>query len=265
MTPHELYQAGRLGDALAASTQEVKTRPADVTARYYFCQLLCISGQLERADVQLETISRQATEPAVEVALFRQLIRAETWRRQFYSDGHLPEFRAQPPEHIERHLRASIALREGNTEEAAALLAEAAGLRPPVAGTCNSEPFGELLDPNDLTASFFEVLTAGGKYYWLPFESLEAIEFHPMKRPRDLLWRPARITFPGGTEGEVFFTTIYADTYKEADEQLLLGRMTDWRESGGPVSGVGQRLLLFGEIDRPILEINDVQFGKPGD
>jgi type VI secretion system protein ImpE len=265
MTPLELYSAGRLADAVAASTQQVKTHPADVDARYFLAQLLCISGQLDRAEKQLETLSLQSTESPVEIALFRQLIRAEAWRREFYAEGRVPEFlETPPPSHLQRHLQASIALRERKPAEAVVLLQEGLELRPDVKGVCNSEPFDGMIDPNDMTASFFEVLAGNGKYFWVPFEHVELVEFHPLKKPRDLLWRPARMVVSGGREFPVHLPATYVDTYEEQAEEFRLARSTDWRGGdGSPVNGVGQRLFLFGDVDRPILEIETLQIGDP--
>ena len=47
-----------------------------------------------------------------------------------------------------------------------------------------------------LTAGSFEVLTTTGKYYWIPTERVATVEFHPPKRPRDLLWRRATMSVP---------------------------------------------------------------------
>ena len=48
------------------------------------------------------------------------------------------------------------------------------------------------------------MLTSTGKYYWIPMERVEMIEFHDPARPRDLLWRRAHMVVRGGPDGEVF-------------------------------------------------------------
>ena len=46
------------------------------------------------------------------------------------------------------------------------LLDQAAEQRPAVRGTVDGQPFSGLRDLDDLNASFMEVLTSTGKYYW---------------------------------------------------------------------------------------------------
>ena len=82
-------------------------------------------------------------------------------------------------------------------------------------------------------------------------------------RPRDLLWRRAHLIVRGGPDGEVFLPVLYPGAAGEADEQIRLGRSTDWRGGDAvPVRGVGQRTFLVGEDARPILELQTVTFDQ---
>lgn len=265
MDAKEHYEAGRLDDAITAATQEVKRHPADTGRRGFLAELLCFSGQLERADLQLEAMGTQDPQSMVGIAMFRQLIRAEQARQQFYNEGRLPEFLDQPDERLKRHLEASILIREGKQGEAAGLLRRAEEARPQVSGTSGDEAFDDLRDLDDLTASFFEVLTSNGKYYWIPMERAELIEFRPPKRPRDLLWRRAHIVVGGGPDGEVFVPALYAGSHADSDDRVRLGRSTDWR--GGddtPARGIGQRMFLVGNEDRGILTLETITFTASG-
>src|SRR5262249_23698319 len=146
-------------------------------------------------------------------------------------------------------------------DEAVELLAEAEARRPKVAGTCNGRAFEDLRDLDDLTACVFEVLTGNGKYYWIPIERVEHVEFRPPQRTRDLLWRRARMIVRDGRAGEVFLPVLYAGSHAEAADLVRLGRATEWR--GGddtPVRGIGQRTFLVGDEPRPILELETLTF-----
>jgi type VI secretion system protein ImpE len=259
MNAHQLYQAGRLREAITAVTAEVKSKPTDLDRRGLLCELLCFAGELERADTQLDVIAHQDPTANVGVSLWRQLIRAEQARRQFHSEGRLPDFLDQPTPVQRLHLEASILLRDGKASEAAQVLARAEEQRPHVAGTCDGKPFDDLRDLDDLTASSFEVLTSTGKYYWIPLERVELVELRTPARPRDLLWRQAHMIVKDGPDGEVYLPAIYASTYAEQDEALLLGRATDWRGgNGAPMRGLGLRTFLIGEEDRTILQIETI-------
>src|SRR5947209_10684988 len=110
MNARECYQAGRLQDAIAAALAEVKQHPTDTGRRGFLVELLCFAGDLERADKHLDALGTQDPQAAVGVSLFRQLIRAEQARQQFFAEGRVPEFLDLPSPTLRLHLEASIRL-----------------------------------------------------------------------------------------------------------------------------------------------------------
>lgn len=261
MNAKELYEAGQLDEAIAAVTAEVKQAPTNTAARNLLCELLCFAGQWERADKQADAIALDDPRAAMAVSLLRHLIRGETARQDFYERGRVPDFLEPPSPRLRLHLEASIALREGDGPAAARLLAQAEELRLPLCGTCNGKPFQELRDLNDMTASFFEVLTGTGHYYWIPFESVESMEFQPPKQLHDLLWRACHLSVRGGPEGIVYLPALYAGSSADPDQRIRLGRMTDWRGGeGSPVRGLGQRMFLVDDTGLGILELGQLAF-----
>lgn len=259
MKPSELYSAGSLTEAIAAAVEEVKKAPTDTDKRSFLAELLCIAGDLERADAQLDAVGRMTTAASPGLPLMRQLVRAERARAEFHSAGRLPEMLAKPGASQELALRASIALREGRLGEAQQLLEQAEEARVKPRGVCNGKPFDDLRDCDDLTAGVLEVLTSTGKYYWVPLEKVASLEFEKPERPIDLLWRPAALNVQGGPEGRVFVAAIYGSHGLPADDAARLGRRTDWIGGDGqPVRGVGLRTLLVGEDALTLLEIESL-------
>lgn len=266
MNTSELYKAGKLAEALAAAADEVQKQPTDTGRRSFYTELLLLAGQWQRADKQAEILAQQDLQLAVPMSVFRQLLRAEEARQQFFASGRLPEFLAPPSETLTLHLEASIHLRERKPAEAAQLLARAAAAGPSIAGTCDGQPFEGFRDLDDLLAPLVEVLTSTGKYYWVPVERLELVEFHPPERVTDLVWRRAHLIVRGGPDGEVYLPVLYPGAAEESDDQLRLGRATQWR--GGddaPVRGAGQRVYLVGDADRSILDLRQLQFNAAED
>ncbi len=259
----ELYTAGQLTEAIDAMSEEVKNNPTDQTMRGFLAELLCIAGELERADKQLDVISKQDPQAAVGLGVFRQLVRAEQARQQFYSEGRVPEFITPPDDQLRSYLEASVLLRENQPGHAAELLHKAETQRVPVSGTCNGEPFDDLRDLDDLTACIFEILTNSGKYFWIPMHSVNSVEFQAPERPLDILWRRAHLFVNDGPDGEVFFPAIYAESGNELSEHARLGRTTDWiGGEGAPVRGQGQRTFLVGSNDRTIMELETLEIGR---
>ncbi|MDB5407390.1 MAG: SciE type virulence protein [Rhodospirillales bacterium] len=256
-----LFEAGKLRDAIAAMNTEVKSHPADTQRRGFLADLLCLVGNLERADMQFDAIAQQETSLAPGVALVRQLIRGEQARRQFFDAGRAPELVGSAPDHLCLAIRASIELRRGDVETAARLLGEAEALRPPVKGHCDGRAFDDFRDLDDLTAGFFEVITSTGKYFAIPIERVVTVDFRAPERPRDLTWRRAHMTVDDGPDGEVFLPANYVSQSDNADDAACLGRSTDWVGGGTlPTRGVGQRSFLIGDESVPIMQIGRLDF-----
>jgi type VI secretion system protein ImpE len=130
---------------------------------------------------------------------------------------------------------------------------------------CDEREFDDLRDTDDLTSSFLEALTAMGNYCWIPLQQIQSIQFGEIARMTDVVWRSAEVTRTDGAAGQVYLPALYYGTASSADDQLRLGRRTDWLGGDGePVRGIGQRLLLVGDQGRPLLEVNSLRF-KPAD
>jgi type VI secretion system protein ImpE len=259
-TAAALFRSGKLTEATAAAQAALRKAPTDLSARVLLAELLCFTGNLERADVILDAASTIDPSSALVVAEFRQLVRADMARRQLYRDGRVPEFLGEPTETQRLQLAALVALRSGDVKEAADQAAAAEAARPRCPGKHKDTAFDDLRDVDDLLAGTVEVLTSTGKYYWVPTERLVSATFHPPKRPRDLLWRRCSMSVEAGPDGDVYIPVVYASDDTTTELQRL-GRETDWQQAdGGPVRGVGQRVFLLGEDDVAIMDLTDLTF-----
>src|SRR5262249_16721900 len=144
--------------------------------------------------------------------------------------------------------------------EADALLAQSASARVPLQGQLNSVRFSDFRDGDDFLAPFLEVIVHN-RYVWLPFEQVKQLQFSTPKQLRDLLWLPATLEAHPGPVGEVFLPVLYAGSHTHNDEQVQLGRMTDWLVMGaGLARGVGQRLFFSDGQDKAMLEVRELTF-----
>jgi type VI secretion system protein ImpE len=262
----DLFRARQLDGAIAAANAAVRRNPGDIGARVLLSELLLFAGNIERADVILDAAGKADPTAAVVAAEFRQLLRAETARRQLRTEGRVPEFLGEPPAALRSALAARVAFREGDLAEAGRQAAEAETLRPRVAGMLKQEggetEFDDFRDVDDLCAGFFEVLTTTGKYFWIPTERVASIVLHPPKRPRDLAWRRATISVNDGPDGEVYIPAIYDSGLSDLADDYRLGHATDWTgDEPGPVRGIGQRDFLAGEEAFAIMQIAELRFG----
>ncbi|MBL8799342.1 MAG: SciE type virulence protein [Planctomycetia bacterium] len=258
MNASELYKAGKLQEAVAAQTQEVKSHPADQNKRLFLFELLAFAGNLDRARKQLDVLKFDQMELETAAQSYRKLLDAEEQRRKLFSQGLQPQFLADPPEHVRLRLEAVNRLREQNLAEAAATLAQAATVTPVLHGELNGQRFDEFRDADDLFGPVLEVM-AHGNYFWVPLEQVELVAMKPPRFPRDLLWVPARLETASST-GDVFLPALYPNSHEHADDTVKLGRQTDWRNGeSGPVLGVGLRVFLAGEADVSLLEWRELK------
>jgi type VI secretion system protein ImpE len=263
-TAGALFRAGKLADAVAAANVAVRKAPSDLAPRVLLAELLLFAGNLERADVILDAGSSVDPQAAVVIAEFRQLVRAEMARRQQRRDGRLPEFLGEPTATLATILQATIALRAGDAAEAAALAQKAETLRPRVTGSVDGKAFDDFRDADDLQAGYFEVLTTTGKYFWIPTERIESINFDKPKRARDLYWRRVNMSVRSGPDGVVYLPALYGDDDPGLSDELRLGQATDWiKISEALVRGVGQRMFLVGNDTVPAMDMTEITFDAP--
>src|SRR5262249_13106072 len=116
-----------------------------------------------------------------------------------------------------------------------------------IKGELNGKKFDDLRDADDLFGPVLEVMAQGG-YYWVPMEQIESITSNAPRFPRDLLWMPARLELRDGSGGNVFLPILYPGSFESDNEQVRLGRLTDWKTlENGPTLGIGTHLFLMGD------------------
>ncbi len=263
------FRAGRLEEAAALAGEAVRGAPGDAASRLLLAEILLFSGNAERADKVLD--AAEAVDPSLGlyVSEFRHLLRAEAIRRQCWREGRVPEFLGEPTEALQHTLKALAALRGGDEGAAAEAAAAAEAVRPRVAGHRGDSPFDDFRDADDLCAGLVEVLTATGRYFWVPVERIAEMEFAAPRRTRDLFWRRCSMTVSGGPDGDVYVPALYLDPLAagpaEADPAggdgaLRIGDATDW-VGDRLVRGRGQRVFLAGEDGVAVRDLSSLRFG----
>jgi type VI secretion system protein ImpE len=249
---NQLFKSGKLAEAIDAQLAVVKAKPMDQGQRLFLFEMLVFSGDLDRAQKQIDAI--QTDQPEILTALmdYRKLLDAERARRQVFGNKVQPGFLGPVPEHVRLRLLGLVKLADKATAEAAALFQEANGQIAPVQGSLNGQAFSGLRDGDDCLGSVLEVY-AQGRYFWVPLEQVQTLTMNAPRFPRDLLWIPAHLEMKEGEAGSVFLPALYPGTDQESDPQLKLGRMTDWRGED-PVRGVGVKIFFVGTDESSILD-----------
>src|ERR1017187_10079465 len=260
MTVKELLDAGNLSAAIAQISTDLREAPADRVKRTFLFELLCCAGDLDRAEKQLDVLAAEGCDRDIAVQPYHNVLAGERKRRLLFSEGRVPGLPKRVPDYTRLHLEAINHIPEGHYSEARALLEESETARPPVSGTINGERFDDLNDADDLLGPFLEVITANN-YSWIPWEVVRSVSMEAPRHLRDLVWIPARVELEIGPLGEAFLPVLYADSYLHQDDRVKLGRMTEWRADAGGLALVsGQKLLMAGERDWPLLEVRQLEF-----
>jgi type VI secretion system protein ImpE len=235
MTAGQLFQAGKLDQAVQALGVELRDNPTDAQRRTFLFELLCFSGAYDRAEKHLDILAQGNKDAQLGALLYQGALNGERTRSELFQKREYPK------------------AADADSE--------------PLAGTLNGKPFTFFEDADPRIGAKLEVYAAG-QYLWLPLAHIASIEVQPPKRLRDLLWAPALVrTGPGfkGCElGEVLLPVLTPLSYTHADDAVRLGRATVWEEiEDGATAPAGQKMFLVDEEEFPILELRRLEFAAP--
>jgi type VI secretion system protein ImpE len=236
MNAAELYQEGRLDEAIEALGIALRENPADGRRRTFLFELLCFAGNYDRAEKQLDMLAREGKDAELGALLYRGALHAERLRQQMFEPSGLPP---------------------------------ASGPAPLVAGTLNGVPFAALEDADPRMGARLELFVAG-QYTWLPLAQVESVTVEAPRRLRDLLWAPVVVHAAAGAQsmdmGEVLMPVLTPAAWKHPDPLVRLGRITEVQDlPDGRAVPVGQKLLLMDGAEVPVLEIRELVIHSGGE
>jgi type VI secretion system protein ImpE len=228
MHSRQLFQSGKLDEAIEALGAEVRDNPTDAQRRAFLFELLCFAGQFDRAEKQLSVLGRANRDAEMGALLYHAALHAERLRTEMFAKQNFPLTSAKI-----------------------------------VGGTINGQAFSSITDADPRIGARLELFVAG-QYVWLPFEHIAIVRTEAPKKLRDLLWAPAIVrpneNFTGLELGEVLLPVLAPETWKEASGEVRLGRVTEWRETDdGEQVPVGQKMLLVDDEEFPILELRELE------
>jgi type VI secretion system protein ImpE len=234
VTAKELFAAGKVKEAEKVLTAYLREHPSDKAQRIFLFELLCFAGEYARAEKQLSVLAGGGVESETGAIVYYAALHAEKTRHELFEKQAFPS---------------------GPTT------------CPP--GTLNGKPFTELRDADPDIGARLEVFAAGS-YVWIPFEHIASVEMGKPERLRDTLWAPALVqaapSFKGMDLGEVLIPAIYPFSWKDPDEAVWLGRVTEWTaDEKGTEYPTGQKILLVDGEEIPFLEIRSIEFAHATD
>ncbi|SNY43000.1 type VI secretion system protein ImpE [Arsukibacterium tuosuense] len=247
---NSLISSGQLQQAMEHALTVLRDDPLNAQMRAVYVELLCIAGELDKADAQLDMIVRQHPDFLLGAVNVRQLIRAETARRDFYQGGMTATLFGEPAPMFSALLKLRLAMHEQDIGAAALAAEEMEQLRPEVAVEQRGQRYTDIRDLDDSLGGYLELFGTDGKYYQAGFEQIASLKLHPPKSLLDIIWRRVDISIIDGPQGEAFLPLIYVAniTDNDTDPAIRLGRVTDWHEHDARlITGSGQKMVLLGE------------------
>lgn len=231
----EHFAAGRLESAIDALGVELRSNPTDTQRRVFLFELLIFTGQYDRAEKQLDVLSKGGPDNELAVLPYRAAILGERVREHMFQTSDFPNTPAPTP----------------------------------VAGTLNGKRFSSIEDADSRVGARLEIM-AGGKYMWVPFAYVQSLHMEAPQHLRDLRWMPARLSTSAAMKdtelGEVLLPTLSPLAWKLEDPELRLGRAADWEDlPDGDFRPIGQKVLRVDGDLIPLLEVRDlvISTGEP--
>jgi type VI secretion system protein ImpE len=233
----QLFRAGKLQEAIDALSAGLRDNPSDTKNRTFLFELLCFAGDYNRAEKHLELLQEQSGEAAMGALLYRGALNAERTRAEMFEKKTFPQ-------------TSSEASSPGALQ-----------------GTLNGKPFQSLTDADPRIGARLEAFGAGD-YFWIPLQDVAVLELDPPKRLRDLLWAPVRLrtgpNFKNKDLGEVLMPVIAPLSWQHADDEVKLGRVSEWcSDDAGEEAPFGQKMLLVDGEEFPILEVRKLEILAP--
>ncbi len=262
MSANDLFQAGRLQDALDAQILKIKSRPADKAARLFLVELLLFQGDLDRAKKHMDMLDYESPQAQAGLAVYLRAWEAEQERRKVLAGLAQPMGLKESPDHVRLRLQALEQYSQGHTVQGHELLHQANAAMPAATCQVNGQPAANLRDADDLFGTVLEVFSLG-RYCWVPLEQVQKLTIAEPKSPRDVLFVGAHLELQDGLAGDVLLPGIYPNSFQHQEEEIRLGRATDWiGQDDEPIRGVGGKTFIMSELTMPLVHIREIS-AKP--
>lgn len=263
MRAEEYLQSGNLEKALAALTEEVRSNPSKVELRIFIFQLLSVLGQWDRAMTQLNVAAEMDSDAALMAQVYRMALNCEVLRSSVFQGRRSPLIFGEPLQWMVWLTQVPGLIAAGKLKAAAALRDRAFDAAPAVSGRIDGQAFDWIADADARLGPTLEAIV-NGKYYWIPFEHIQAIQIGKPVNLRDVIWAPATFTWSNQGQAVGLIPSRYPGSEEEPDSAFQMGRKTEWRDLGNDLFiGKGQRMLATDQGEYPLLEIREVSFDHP--
>lgn len=251
-----------LQDSLAQLESRIRSQPGDADLRAAFAQLLCLDGNWTRAQAQLKSWQGLKPQAQPTVTLLEQAIEGERQRADVMAG------RARPVAPVDQYpwLAEMISALDPQSSDADALrdaALEKAEANPGQLAMQDGQTvaFDWLMDGDSRFGPVCEAIV-NGRYFWLPFSAISAMQFQPPASVTDLVWRHTLVRLRDGSEQVCQIPARYP-LDANAEDRFKLCRVTEWQQLAGESAhylGMGQKVWLNDGAEYSLLDLATVTF-----
>ncbi|GAA5217846.1 type VI secretion system accessory protein TagJ [Corallincola platygyrae] len=253
----KLISSGELNRTIELLADGLRSDPMNIDVRSQYIELLCLDGQLQLADSQLDMLVKQHPECLGGAVNLRQLVRAAQARIDFSKGADSATLLAGDKTQFGALVKMRLGIMNDDKDliTKAKQVLESYKVDKPIA--INDTAVLHCRDGDDTFSQFLECFGTNGHYYLLAVDQIEKMSFLPVSSLIENVWRRVQLTVKDGLSGEVFVPLTYVNSETESQK---LGRETDWLSlCGGLIyEGVGLKTWLVGEEGMTLQAISSI-------
>ncbi len=264
MDAQQSLSEGNLKDTLDQLQANVRSDPSNVKYRVFLFQLLAVMGQWDRALTQLNVAGDLDASTLAMVQTYRQALFCEGLRAEVFAGKRSPIVFGQPEQWMALLFEALRLTADGQFAQSQDVRDQSFELAPATSGTINSgadqqdQNFSWIADADARMGPVLETII-NGRYYWVPFHRIRAVNIETPMDIRDMVWMPAYFTWANGGETAGLIPTRYPGSESSEDNQILTARKTIWQElDAGIYQGLGQRMFATDEGELSLMDLRRI-------
>lgn len=252
--------SGTISENLKALKEKIRKDPAKPELRTYLFQLLCITGDYQRAMTQLNVAGDMDDANKLMAKVCGPLLNCEVLREAIFKGRHSPLIFGEPEPWMGQMIQALILDAKNKHNASKKLREKALDQAEAIPGTINGDPFEWLADADSRLGPVFEIIIEG-KFYFTALSNIKKMIISEPYDLRDVLWLPASVVWKNDGQSVGFIPARYQGTIEEKEDALLLCRKTIWNQVEEDVYfGRGQKMLTTEQKDYPIMDVREITF-----
>ena len=258
--PDALLRSGDVAGTRAALIEAVRARPGDDRVRMFLFQLLCVTGEWDKARKQLETLVQVAADAQMLGVTYNQAIEAERLRADVFAGKAAMPVLAGMGGWVESLARSISFAAQGDVDAAEVARDAAFEDAPDTPGSIDGRAFEWIADADMRFGPSFEAIVAG-RYGLVPFDAVQSLTTDGPRDLRDVLWLPVQMALRSGQTIAAFLPARYPGSEQADTGATQLGKQTDWVDRPWGQAGLGQRLwTLSDDSEVGLLEFRELTF-----